>query len=176
MCPFPGNDHSLQPGKWVDKQYLDYGPLMIAMRGRKWVLEPYAVSVPQGNAKANIFEVPGGFVVPVVYAGDARNVKVILRSKRVVNDKLAVYAIHPGTDKPAAVRAFKGRDNLILDVPGKRGCAMVPDSRCAWEARLCYGADDSAVIRSWEPAGAGKSVTVIIVYLLTNILQGSTRE
>ena len=129
MCPFPGNDHSLRPSEWVDKQYLDYGPLMIAMRGRKWVLEPYAVRVPDANAKANIFEVPRGFVVPVVYAGDARNVKVILRSKKVVNEKLAVHAIHPGTDKSAAVRVSKGRDSLILDVPVKRGCAMVQMAR-----------------------------------------------
>ncbi|MHC4645897.1 MAG: hypothetical protein ACYTBJ_10355 [Planctomycetota bacterium] len=125
MCPFPGNDHSLGPSKWVDKQYLDYGPLMIAMRGRKWVLEPYAVSVPQGNAKANIFEVPGGFVVPVVYAGDASNVKVVLRNKKVVKETLPVYAIHPGTDQPAVVRTSKDADSLILDVPVKRGCAMV---------------------------------------------------
>jgi hypothetical protein len=125
MCPFPGNDHSLLPSPWVDKQYLDYGPLMIAMRGRKWVLEPHAVSVPQGNAKANIFEVPLGFAVPVVYAGHAGSVKVILRSKKVVNEKLAVSAIHPGTDKSVAVRASQDRDSLILDVPVKRGCAMV---------------------------------------------------
>lgn len=125
MCPFPGNDHSLRPSEWVDKQYIDYGPLMTAMRGRKWVLEPYAVSVPQGNAKANIFEVPVGFVVPVVYAGDAGNVRVVLRNKKVVNETLPVYAIHPGTDQPAVVRTSKGADSLTLDVPVKRGCAMV---------------------------------------------------
>ncbi|MHC4478220.1 MAG: rhamnogalacturonan lyase family protein [Planctomycetota bacterium] len=125
MCPFPGNDHSLRPSEWVDKQYIDYGPLMTAMRGRKWVLEPYAVSVPQGNAKGNIFEVPVGFVVPVVYAGDAGNVRVVLRNKKVVNETLPVYAIHPGTDQPAVVRTSKDADSLTLDVPVKRGCAMV---------------------------------------------------
>ena len=125
MCPFPGNDHSLGPGAWVEKQYADYGPLMIAMRGKKWVLEAHAVKVPEGNAKANIFEVPGGFVVPVVYAGDAANVRVVLRGGKVVSEKYTVYAMHPGTDKSAAVRASKDRDSLILDVPVKRGCAMV---------------------------------------------------
>ena len=37
MCPFPGNDHSIGPDAWADKQYLDYGPLMRMMKGREWV-------------------------------------------------------------------------------------------------------------------------------------------
>ena len=98
---------------------------MIAMRGKKWVLEPHVVSVPKGNAKANIFEVPGGFIVPVVYAGDAKNVKVVLRSDKVVGKKFTIQALHPGVKKPAVVGATKKGDSLILDVPVKRGCAMV---------------------------------------------------
>jgi len=125
MCPFPGNDHSLRPSAWVDKQYLDYGRLMILMRGKKWVLEPHVINVAGARAKANLFEVPGGYVIPVVYAGDGRNVKVVLRGKRFLTEKLTVQAVHPGTDRPAAVRTSKDRNDLILDVPVKRGCAMV---------------------------------------------------
>jgi len=125
MCPFPGNNHSLLPNPSVDKSHLDFGPLMIAMRGKKWVLEPHVVSVPKGNAKANIFEVPSGFIAPVVYAGDAKNVKVVLRSKKIANEKYTIQALHPGTKKPAAVVTTKKGNSLILDVPVHRGCAMV---------------------------------------------------
>lgn len=125
MCPFPGNDHSLRPSAWVDKQYLDYGRLMILMRGKKWVLEPHVIGVAGGSAKVNLFEVPEGYVIPVVYAGAGPNVKVVLRGKRFLSEKLTVQAVHPGADKPVAVKALKSKDGLILDVPVKRGCAMV---------------------------------------------------
>jgi hypothetical protein len=125
MCPFPGNDHSLRPSAWVDKQYLDYGPLMIPMRGKKWVLEPHVIRVPDANAKANIFEVPGGYIIPVVYAGSAKNVKVVLRSKRLFSEKFVIHAVHPGAGEPSLVKSVRNRGSLTLDVPVKRGCAMV---------------------------------------------------
>ena len=125
MCPFPGNDHSLRPSAWVDKQYLDYGPLMILMRGKKWVLEPHVIRVPDANAKANIFEVPDGYIIPVVYAGSAKNVEVVLRSMRLFSEKFVIHAIHPGAGEPSLVKSVRNRGSLTLDVPVKRGCAMV---------------------------------------------------
>ncbi|MDD2764870.1 MAG: hypothetical protein PHE83_12955 [Opitutaceae bacterium] len=59
MAPFPGNDHSLLPSAWVDRQYLDYGPLLDALRGKKWVLRPHAVEAVNHAAKVNLFQVPG---------------------------------------------------------------------------------------------------------------------
>jgi hypothetical protein len=35
MAPFPQNDHSLLPSERADRIYMDYGPLVEAMRGRK---------------------------------------------------------------------------------------------------------------------------------------------
>jgi hypothetical protein len=69
MAPFPGNDHSLLPGEWAERQYLDYGPMLDLLRGEKWVLLPHAVKVIRGGAKANIFQVPGGYAVPVTFDG-----------------------------------------------------------------------------------------------------------
>ncbi len=96
MGPFPGNDHSLRPGEWVDKRYLDYGPHMTAMRGRKWMLEPHVIRVPDADARANIFDVPGGDVIPVVYAGDAGKAKVVLRSEDLFSGDFVINAIRPG--------------------------------------------------------------------------------
>jgi hypothetical protein len=125
MCPFPGNDHSLRPSEWVDKVYLDYGPLMTLMRGKKWVLEPHVVRVPDGDAKANLFEVAQGYVVPVVYAGSAGTVKVALRSSKLFGGDFDAQVFHPGAAEPTPVVVTRESDGLTLDVPVKRGCAVV---------------------------------------------------
>lgn len=125
MCPFPGNDHSLRPSEWVDKVYLDYGPLMTLMRGKKWVLEPHVVRVPDGDAKANLFEVPRGVIVPVVYAENTDFVKVVLQSSKLFDGEFNAQVVHPGAAGavPAAVTREAGV--MKLDVPVKRGCGMV---------------------------------------------------
>ncbi|MBT3201953.1 MAG: hypothetical protein HN350_18790 [Phycisphaerales bacterium] len=125
MCPFPGNDHSLRPSEWVDKAYLDYGPLMTLMRGKKWVLEPHVVRVPDGDAKANLFEVAQGYVAPVVYAGSAGTVKVALRSSKLFGGDFEAHVFHPGIPEPTPVVVTRESDGLTLDVPVKRGCGMV---------------------------------------------------
>ena len=56
MCPFPGNDHALQPDSMVDKLYLDYGPLMNQLKEKKWVLKPGIIRVKDDKAKVNIFK------------------------------------------------------------------------------------------------------------------------
>ena len=55
MAPFPQNDHSLLPNPHADSLFMDYGPLFEAIRGRKWVLLPHAISVKEDLAKANLF-------------------------------------------------------------------------------------------------------------------------
>ena len=57
VAPFPQNDHCILPSAEGDKIYTDYGPMFIAMRGRKWVLLPQVVQIDQGEAKANLFKV-----------------------------------------------------------------------------------------------------------------------
>ena len=34
-APFPGADHTIAPDPWAEKCFLDYGPLLAAIRGRK---------------------------------------------------------------------------------------------------------------------------------------------
>lgn len=47
---------------------MDYGPLLNELSGRKWVLEPHVIDVPDDTAKTNFFETPNGYSVPVVLA------------------------------------------------------------------------------------------------------------
>ena len=124
MAPFPGNDHSLRPSAWVDRQYLDYGPLLSAMRGKKWVLEPHCVESATPGVKVNLFQVPGGYALPVTSGGQSQSATVCLRDLPGL-DRLGCEALHPGQDKPAAVTATLKDGSLNLDVPLKRGCAMV---------------------------------------------------
>lgn len=126
-APFPGNDHTLLPSEAVDKWYLDYGPLMDQMRGKKWVLEPHVITV-EGNAKANLFEVPGGYVAPVMLGGKTEVVQLIVRRPSKLKKWPAIptiQAFYPGNDQPVTLaRTIKG-DRLHLTVPLQRGCAMV---------------------------------------------------
>lgn len=123
MCPLPGNDHGLG---WSNEQtrqpYLDYGPLLTAMRGKKWVLEPHCVESDAG--KVNLFEVPGGYALPVTSAGKANSVTVRVRNIPGLN-KLKCEALHPGIEKPVPVTGKLKDGALELSVPVVRGCAMV---------------------------------------------------
>ena len=125
MAPFPGNDHSIRPSEWVDRQYLDYGPLLACMRGKKWVLAPHPIEVKDGAAKANLFQVPGGFVVPVVFGGRKESVTVTLRNIGGLSSKATCQALHPGEEQWRVVAARMRETGLEMDVPLRRGCAMV---------------------------------------------------
>ena len=125
MCPFPGNDHSIRPDEWGDRQYLDYGPLMKQLEGRQWVLSATPVEVVADNAKANVFEVPDGYVVPVVYARDS-TVGVDLG---VLNGggEWSVEAWHPGKDMPQSLPGVRNAagETPRIEVPVVRGCAVL---------------------------------------------------
>jgi hypothetical protein len=125
MVPYPLNDHSIEPGILVDRQYLDYGPLMDAIRGKKWVLAPHAVSVEGGAAKANVFEVAGGWVVPVVFGGGRTSVRITLRVPPDLAGLKTARALHPGSEEWAPVTVSGQGAALTLDVPLVRGCAIV---------------------------------------------------
>ena len=58
--PMPGADHAISEDRRVDWCYLDYGPLLAAIRGKPWVLKPHIISAANRAAHANLFEVPGG--------------------------------------------------------------------------------------------------------------------
>ncbi|MGA3334249.1 MAG: hypothetical protein ABSC62_08800 [Terracidiphilus sp.] len=110
----------------TEKYYLAYGPLMDAMRGKKWVLTPHCVEVTDGAAKANLFQVPGGYAMPVCFGGKADFAEVILRNLPGI-DNLKYSVIHPGVETAvAATVLLKDKEGaLILRVPLRNGCAMV---------------------------------------------------
>lgn len=125
MAPFPGNDHAVTPDPLTDKFYLDYGPLMVAMKERRWLLEPHAVSVKDNAAKANIFAVPEGLSIPVVFAQKGiTKVEVTLRNADRKN-LVSCLAYHPGKEKAVQLTFKREKNNIIIDVPVERGCAMV---------------------------------------------------
>jgi hypothetical protein len=124
MAPFPGNDHSIRPDEWTDKQYLDYGPLLSMMKGKKWVLEPHCIEVSGNMAKANLFKVDGGYVIPVVFGKSTGEVTVNIRNIEGL-EKVNCEALYPGSDKPVSLKAETGSGFLKIHVPLVRGCAMV---------------------------------------------------
>jgi hypothetical protein len=119
-APFPGNDHMIQPDPKTDRWYLDYGPLLDVMRGKKWVLAPHAVECD--TAKVNLFEVPGGYVLPVTFGKDTATVHI----RNVAGLKrLKCEALHPGLEKPVPL-AGRWRDGALeITVPLVHGCAVV---------------------------------------------------
>ncbi len=125
--PYPENDHAILPDAWAERQYLDYGPLLEALRGKKWVLTPHCVEVQEGAAKSNLFEVPGGYVVPVTFGGTKRVVRLTLRGLRRPEGLRSFHAeaLHPGGGKVPLPIAWQDQDRMEVDVPLLRGCAIV---------------------------------------------------
>jgi hypothetical protein len=124
MAPFPGNDHSIRPDEWTDRQYLDYGPLLALMKGKKWVLEPHCIEVTDKMAKANLFKVPDGYVVPVVFGKQAKLVIVKVRNVPGLKNALC-KAVYPGSEEEIALKSEENPESLTIQVPLVRGCAMV---------------------------------------------------
>jgi len=125
-APVPGNDHTILPDPEIEKHYLDYGPLLDAMRGRKWVLRPHVVDALADQVKVNLFELADGYVLPVTFGGDRSHVKVVLRGLTETGRKqFRIEALQPAVESPVAVPATAAGDILTLDVPLVRGCAMV---------------------------------------------------
>ncbi|MDD5704793.1 MAG: acetylxylan esterase [Kiritimatiellae bacterium] len=125
MAPFPQNDHSIRPDPRAEQFYLDYGPLLDAMRGKKWVLEPHCLTVEGGVAQANLFSVPGGYAIPITFAGKATDATVTLRGLSGLSRKNWAEALHPGVARPVPLKMRRQADTFALTVPLHRGCAMV---------------------------------------------------
>ncbi len=125
--PLSGNDHTIVPSEWADKYYLDYGPMLDAMRGKHWVLQAHVVAVANNAAKANLFAVPGGFAMPVTFGGDAKTVEVILRGLPVggTAKTMVAEAMYPGAEKWSSMEPVQVTPEMRINVPLQRGCAMV---------------------------------------------------
>jgi len=94
-CPFPKQSHSISDDPWAEEQYLSYGHLLNAMKGKKWVLQDNVLSVE--GAKGNIFEVPDGYLIPIVFA-DTNGVKVTVSLEDLLLKSPLVQVIYPGND------------------------------------------------------------------------------
>jgi hypothetical protein len=122
--PMEENDHMIRPHPKDDQYYLDYGPLMDTYRGKKWELAPHCVEVGGNAAKVNLFEVPGGYAMPVTFGGTNRTASVTIRN--VPNlEKARCELLHPGVAKPVTTIPSHRNGSLQLEVPLQRGCAMV---------------------------------------------------
>ena len=125
-APLPANDHTIAPSPWADQWYLDYGPLMDALRGRQWVLVSHCVEAVTPDVKVNLFQVPGGYAMPVTFGGKAESATVRLRHVSGLGE-VTCQALHPGaeTPVPVSVSAAFAHDEWELRVPLQRGCAMI---------------------------------------------------
>jgi len=123
-APYPGNHHCITPNPESEKWYLDYGKLMDAMRGKKWVLTPHAVSNSTLGVKVNLFQVPGGYALPVTFGGRQETATVRLQGVPGLK-QAAVNALLPGLEDAVPVQTTTRRGVTELRVPLKQGCAMV---------------------------------------------------
>ena len=125
--PLSGNDHTIVPSEWAEKYYLDYGPMLDAMRGKHWVLQAHVVAVEDNAAKANLFAVPSGFVVPVTFGVDAKAAQIILRGLPVNGGtkRLLAEAMYPGTERWVNLEAVEVVPEMRITVPLQRKCALV---------------------------------------------------
>lgn len=122
MCPFEGNDHSIRPDGKVEQLYIDYGSMFESMKGRRWVLLPDVVRVTEGFARANIFEVEDGYVVPVVL-GEQEQCTVELCG---VDVEPGVEILYPGEAQPYPGELEPlGKRHYRIGVPLKRNCAWI---------------------------------------------------
>lgn len=127
VAPFPQNDHCILPSAEGDKVYMDYGPMFTAMRGRKWVLQPYAIQVDQGPAKANLFRVVGGYIAPITFGGATGTASITLQSLPEIGDgkNLKCEVIHPGEEAWTPCTCRQKGSVINIKVQLRRGCAMV---------------------------------------------------
>ncbi|MGA3267553.1 MAG: hypothetical protein ABSE16_12095 [Verrucomicrobiota bacterium] len=147
-APYPWNNHCIVPDmnwrefyydfgslferdsghRWMmpEQYYIAYGPLLDAMRGKKWVLAPHCVEVAGGTAKVNLFQVPGGYAMPVCFGGKAEYADVMIRNVAGLGS-YKYSAIHPGVETPASPTIlFTDKDGAtMVRVPLVQGCAMV---------------------------------------------------
>jgi len=123
-APYPFNHHCINPEPKAERQYMDYGPLLDAIRGKKWVLAAGCIEVATPGVKVNLFQVPGGYALPVTFGGKTESAVVRLRVPGRL-DTLKCEALHPGADAPVPVMTTPKDGALELQVPLKRGCAMV---------------------------------------------------
>lgn len=124
--PFPGNDHTITPDSSIEKFYLDYGPMLNAIKGRQWILSPGIIEVKDENAKANIFKVDNKIIIPVVH-GKSTSIKLAVRLPYdlLAKKKILVKILYPGENKWKKISIENYEEEMELIVPLQRDCAML---------------------------------------------------
>ncbi|MDX9880591.1 MAG: hypothetical protein RBS73_00905 [Prolixibacteraceae bacterium] len=123
-APLPGNDHTILPDPETDQSYLDYGPLLKAIRGKKWVLESHCVESENPSILVNLFQVFDGYALPVTFGGKASGTRV--RVKNIPGlDHMTCSADYPGEKRSHTLESRFKDGVLLIDVPLKNGCAMI---------------------------------------------------
>ena len=124
-APYPFNNHCINPDAKADRLYMDYGPLLDTLRGRKWVLTARCVEAADPTIKVNLFRTPAGYVLPVTFGGRAEVAPVRLRNIAGL-DKLHAKALSSGRRcPPDGPGCFQGRRPGIAGSPETRlrhGC------------------------------------------------------
>jgi len=126
-APFPGNDHCIGPDAWAEKFYTDYGYMLLAIKGREWLLSPHIVQVENGTAKANAFKANDKVIIPVVLGGTASKATLTLKLPytELNRKKLRIKVLYPGETNWVLLKTVTYAETLKLDVPMKRGCVLV---------------------------------------------------
>lgn len=124
-APYPWNNHCITPEKSADQLYLDYGPLLDAMRGKKWALAPHCIETTTPGVKVNLFQTPGGYTVPVTFGGTNETAMIRLRNISGLGHAHC-DVLQPGLEKALPVEShFASGGALEITVPLKRSCAVV---------------------------------------------------
>jgi hypothetical protein len=92
------------------------------LRGKKWVLESHVLQVENNAAKANLFKVPEGLVMPVVFATTDSPVKVKIARSAEIGDLVSASVLSPDSEKETPIKIVAVKGYYELNVPaGKRG-------------------------------------------------------
>ncbi len=127
-APFPGNDHTIEPDKEVEKFYVEYGPLLNRLHGKKWVLVSDIIKVEGNAALVNIFQTGDKYIIPVVFAHEKEGVVSIILKRAgdfLTWKNLEASFIHPGKATFSAAKISIQNEQLICKVPVHKGCALL---------------------------------------------------
>ena len=123
-APYPWNNHCITPEKSADQLYLDYGPLLDALRGKKWALAPHCIETATPGVKVNLFQTPGGYTAPVTFGGTNSTATIHLRN--IANLKYAqCNVLLPGVATALPVASHWTGGVLEITVPLRRGAAVL---------------------------------------------------
>ncbi|HNH57709.1 MAG TPA: hypothetical protein PK153_23095 [Leptospiraceae bacterium] len=122
-APYPFNNHALRPNAKTDQYYLDYGPMLLALRGKKWVLAPHCVVCEDPKVKVNLFETLEGYALPVTFAFHRKEVEVWIQNLPDLKTFEATVC-YPAKEVKR-IETIVQENKILIRVPIVRGCALI---------------------------------------------------